>query len=135
LLTALLRVLAELVLHVAPTLQMIRRRPAECHSDVAPTVQPGKKSGIQQSECNSVAASDDHDDDRSIIVKNEATPAASFSGLSRQSRLARHRDRQLYVPLIPTNVGIQGKPQGLFRMKPQSRARRTTVPGFRLSPE
>jgi len=48
LLTAVLHVLVELVLHVVSNLRMNSRRPAECHSDATPTVLPVMTNDTQQ---------------------------------------------------------------------------------------
>jgi len=50
LLTAALRLLAMLVSSVASTLQMTRRRPAECHSDATPAALPREKADTKQQE-------------------------------------------------------------------------------------
>jgi hypothetical protein len=47
-LTAVLRLLVELVLRVVSKLRMNRRRPAECHSDATPTALPVMKNDTQQ---------------------------------------------------------------------------------------
>jgi hypothetical protein len=110
LLTALLRMLAELVLHVASTLQMCFRRPVVIGTRPMPDALPGEKSDSQQQELDTVAASDNcsitlflRDREATVskdggVLTIQATPTGSFSGLSRESRLARHRDHLLIVP-------------------------------------
>jgi len=120
LLTAALHLFAMLASNVASTLRMCFRRPVVNATRPTSHALPGERSDIQQQEPNQVAASDNCpvalmvSSTQSVRPSNHegvftlrATPTASFSGLSRESRLAQHRDHQLTVPLIPAKAGTQ----------------------------
>jgi len=61
-----------------------------------------------------------------------ATPTESFSGLSRESRLAHHGNHQLTVPLVPTNVGTQGSPRSLSGSEAASPCKAHSHPWIRI---
>ena len=127
LLTAMLRVLAELVLNLASTLQMIRRRSHVNVTRAAPpvlpretsdtskeqlAVQPDSPKALMLSSTQSVRPSK-----HERVLTTRATPTESFSGSPRESRLAHHRDCELTVPLIPATAGTQGETCSLFRLE------------------
>ena len=138
-----LRVFAMLVSNVASTLQMIRRRPpvigtretpADLPRETSDTaqethaVQPDSPIALMLSSTQSVRPSK-----HERVLTTRATPTESFSGSSRESRLAHHGDNQLTVPLIPAKAGIQGETCGLFRLEasiPCKTHHRSWIPAF-----
>jgi len=145
LLTATLRLFAMLVSSVASTLQMWFRRPAVNATRPMPDALPEETSDTPQQETldraltrptrqstRSVETDAEHDDP-TIIITPQATPAESFSGLSRESRLAQRGNSNFIVPLIPTEVGTQGGVRGLFRPAASSlhaQPHRSWIPAF-----
>ncbi len=136
-----LRMLAELVLNVASTLQMIRRREAVNATRATPPVLPR-----ETSDTNQETRAAQHRSPLALMLRRpkavskhervlttRATPTESFSGSSRESRLAHLRDRQLTVPLIPAKAGTQGETRGLFRLEasiPCKTHHRSWIPAF-----
>ena len=144
LLDALLRLFVELVQNVVATLRLKLLRPLrDWHTETAETsqpaettdpakdhhaVQPDRPIALMLSSTQSVRPSK-----HERVLTTRATPTESFSGSSRESRLAHLRDRQLTVPLFPTKVGTQGETCGLFRLEasiPCKTHHRSWIPAF-----
>jgi hypothetical protein len=106
---AMLRAFAMLVHLVASTLQMIPSRRPVIGTREAPADLPTAKIDSHQEDHHIVSAN------IADVTTTTTTPTESFSGLSRESRLAQRWDRQPTVPLIPTKVGTEGSQQGLSR--------------------
>jgi len=145
-LTAALRVLAELMSGVASTLRMrwlhLSRDWHTHETDAAP---PAGTNDIIQKEALAAPHSSTQlalmvSSTRSVrpsnhegVLTSRAIPTKSFSGLSRESRLARHRDYQLNVPLFPAKAGTQGGTRGLLRIEasiPFKTHNRSWIPAF-----
>ena len=142
-LTAVLRMLAMLVQSVRSTLQMIRRPdrvnatratppglPRETSDTIKEpiAVQTDSSKALMLSSTQSVRPSK-----HERMLTTGATPTESFSGSSRESRLAHHGDNQLTVPLIPAKAGIQGETCGLFHLEasiPCKTHHRSWIPAF-----
>ncbi len=138
-LTAMLRAFVELVLHAVSTLRMVlNRKPRDWHTQLAQDVLPRETNGIQQQEVQPDRRAPARPSARSAettpalmvssarsarlsnhegVLTPGATPTGSFPGLSRESRLAHHRDHQLIVPLVPMKIGTQCGTRGLLRIE------------------
>jgi len=138
LLTAALHLFAMLASNVASTLRMCFRRGPVIGTQATSQALPEAKTDTQQQETTDRRAParqstrSVENDDRTIIII-AAKPMESFSGLSRESRLAQHRDCQLTVPLIPAKAGTQGRTRGPFRSEasiPYKTHNRSWIPAF-----
>ncbi len=137
---------AILMSEIASTLQIITRRPPIIGTWEMPAGLPGETSDTQQQETETAVPSSQPtqalmvSSTRSVRPSNHegvltarAMPTKSFLAPCREFRLAQHRDHQLTVPLVSTNVGTQESPRSLSGLEatiPRKAHHRSWIPIF-----